>query len=180
MKRHFAVVAALLGMSLLGITSVQAAQTRIGVIDVNYVVMHSKRGQAAKDELEQLRSSKKESLQEHYKSLMAEKQKLEDQAKAKKSPDKAEMDQYKKDAQAFQKEYGDTRQEIQNRENDLLKPIQDELNDVLAAYAKKHGYGLILTKQGNVAYNTDAFDVTQDVLTELDARYASEGKSKKK
>lgn len=180
MKRHFVVVAALLGMSLLGVTSVQAAQTRIGVVDVNYVVTHSKRGQEAKDEMDQLRDSKKQGLQEHYKSLMAEKQKLEDQAKSKNAPDKAEMDQYKKDAQAFQTEYGTVRKEMQQRQTDLFKPIEDELNDVLSDYAKKHGFGLILVKQGNVAYNTEAFDVTQGVLKEFDARYSKEGKSKKK
>lgn len=145
-----------------------ATTSKIGVIDVNYIVSHSKRGEAAHDALQALYNKKKASLDKEKAKLEATKADLQ-KVKNKKTDD------FQKKVAAFQQSAGEFQQNVQNSQNevekrrsDLLQPIIQDMKKVLADYAKKHGYTLILNRTTQaVAYASDSYDLNDEIVKAL-------------
>lgn len=61
-----------------------------------------------------------------------------------------------------------------------LQELTDTIKSFMAVYAKEQGYDLILCKSSgidNVLYADEAYDVTEQVVAELNKRYAKEQKA---
>lgn len=61
-----------------------------------------------------------------------------------------------------------------------LQELTDTIKSFMAIYAKEHGYDLILCKSSgidNVLYADEAYDVTAQVVADLNKRYAKEQKA---
>lgn len=64
----------------------------------------------------------------------------------------------------------ETRESLRRQWDDATKKIFEEIEETVTAYAKDHGFSLILTNR-DILYGEGALDVTQDVLSLLNERY---------
>ncbi len=71
-------------------------------------------------------------------------------------------------------------QEVKNnlvkKRETSLKEILDEIEQTVSQYSKERGFDLILSDRA-VLYSIDAIDVTGDIVTVLNTRYAAKKKS---
>ncbi|HET7369311.1 MAG TPA: OmpH family outer membrane protein [Gammaproteobacteria bacterium] len=169
MQRYKVLTALVAAATLLFASSAAFAATpKIGVIDVNYIISHSKRGQAASDALEALYKKKKETLDKEKASLAATRQDLQ-AAKDKKSEEfKKKVASFQQAAGAFQQHVQTGQNEVEQRRTDLFKPILEDMKKVLDDYAKDHDYTLILNKTTDaVAFATDSYNLNDEIVAAL-------------
>lgn len=62
------------------------------------------------------------------------------------------------------------KRELQRERDGVGREILKEIDQVVQAYAKEHGYDLVLT-QAAVVYAAGAYDITDEVLAALNQRY---------
>ena len=67
----------------------------------------------------------------------------------------------------------ETQENILREQNEINKKLYDVIIAFLKEYNKEKGYNLILstTLGGTVFYAEDGFDITQDILKQLNAQY---------
>lgn len=64
-------------------------------------------------------------------------------------------------------------QKAREEEQKMTQTVLNEVNDFITEYGKSHGYKYILgaTGAGNLVYADEAYDITEDVLQELNEEY---------
>jgi outer membrane protein len=174
MNRYKFLVALLAAAGFLVSTGAIASTPKIGVIDVSYVVAHSKRGKAANAALKALYSKKKASLDKQQASLKAKQADLKAEKNKKSSSFQKEVAHFRQSAGAFQQQVKKSQSAVQKRRSDLIKPIIKDLNKVLKDYANAHGYTLILNRTTEaVAYATPSTNLNDEIVQALD-KYESQ------
>lgn len=171
MRRALITVLALtLIMSFVG--SAFAADMKIGVVDVEYVILKSKAGKAAKDKLKKLFDKKQKELDTQQKALLEMKTKLENPPAMMKDDAKKEMlRDYQEGLMKLQEEYLKNQQELAKKEQELMKPILKDLEGVLTKMAEDGGYDMIVNRsQQGVLWSKPDHDITEDVIKKLDAK----------
>ena len=147
-------------------TFVQAADIRIGFVDLQKVLTSVDAGKKAKSLLEKEMSAKRTSLEKEQKEIQTELEQLEkrsailnETAKMKKQ---AEL---QKKLQAFQRKAMESQMALQKREQELTKPLLDEVRVIVESVGKSKGFQLILEKsEGAVLYAAQGADLTSDVI----------------
>jgi len=66
----------------------------------------------------------------------------------------------------FQFEQQSLKEDVQKRRNQLIQDVQKNISGVIRAYGKTHGYDFIFTD--GVAFASDAVNITDDILKELE------------
>jgi outer membrane protein len=169
MQRYKLLTGLLIAAALVFSTAAVAKVPKIGVIDVNYVVSHSKRGKAASDALQALLKKKKTSLDKEKAKLTAQQADLKGVKNKKTTKFKKELAQFQQSAGAFQQHVKNGQGEIQKRRSELYKPIAEDLRKVIDRYAKSHGYSLILNKTTDaVAYAAQTYNLDSEIVKALD------------
>ena len=176
----------LLSLLTSGILSAQRVATnpKVVAVDIEVVLTSYKKFQAAKKKLD----SSKENAQDEIEILKGEGKALVDKAKSLEANIKNPA--LNAAAQAkYKQEFDELRKQIQQKERDLLAYIQrtdavlkqrlksilelhmGEIRDMTTLVAKEKGADLALNKslKDFVIYSADYFDITQDVLTRLNA-----------
>ncbi len=90
------------------------------------------------------------------------------------SADQAHLQQMQASAQ---NELGQLQQSIQNEFQQNSKELQDSITNFLNEYAKAQGYDMILRKSATL-YIDQKYDITDDVVNELNKRYTKVAKKK--
>lgn len=159
-------LAALLAMT----TAASAADLKVGVIDVEYVIQKSKAGQGAKAKLKKLFDKKQKELDEKQKDLLEIKQQLENPSAMMTDKKKKELlNTYQKGLLELQNSFLENQQELQKKEAELMKPILQKLEKVLTKMAEDESYDLIMNRsQNGVLFTKPAHDITEKVLKALD------------
>lgn len=170
MQRYKFLIGLFAAAALFASGAAAAATTpKIGVIDVNYIVSHSKRGEAAHDALQALYNKKKASLDKEKAKLEATKADLQGAKDKKSDAFKKKVAAFQQSAGAFQQHIQQSQSEVEKRRSDLLQPIINDLKKVLAQYAKKHGYTLILNRTTDaVAFASATYDLNDEMVKALD------------
>tara|TARA_A100001037_G_C15059385_1_gene593994 strand:+ start:300 stop:863 length:564 start_codon:yes stop_codon:yes gene_type:complete len=161
-----------------------ATNPKVVAVDIEIVLTSYKKFQDAKKKLD----ASKENAQDEIEILKGEGKALIDKAKALEA--NIRNPALNPTAQAkYKKEFDDLRRQIQQKERDLLAYIQrtdavlkqrlksilelhmGEIRDMVTLVAKEKGADLALNKslKDFVIYSADYFDITQDVLTRLNA-----------
>lgn len=168
MTRYGFIAAAVLAAGLLAAGTVQAAELRIGVVNLQEVIANSRAGQQANQELQAIVKKLQDQANDKNTKLNVLKQQL----------DKA--DPKSGDYAKLQKSYDDSRNDLQQfvlmgrqdlnqRRQELLQPIEGELGKVIDQYAKAHHYDFILSRDaGGAIYANTKYDVTKGVTEALD------------
>ena len=153
--------------------SAQAAAQgpNIGVVDVEFVILNSKTGKAAKSKLKKLFDKRQSDLDTKQDELLALKKKIE-------SPSAMETDEgrkkkvleYQQGVMLLQEDFMKSQQELAKQEVKLMKPILEKLESVLGDLAADGEFDIIMNRsQQGVIFAKPAFDVTDRVLKSMDA-----------
>lgn len=161
----------LLGLLLVSFTA-QAAEVKIGYVDMQKAIQETAAGKKAKKELEEEFNKKKKELEKKEADIKKmgedfEKRSLamNEEARMKKQGElQGEMRKYQETAAKAQ-------MEIQKREHDLTQPILGKLRGILEDIATKEEYTVILEKaESSVLWAKKEIDLTERLIKEYDKK----------
>ncbi len=152
-------------------TSASAAGLKVGVVDIEYVILKSKRGKAVKRRLKALFTRKQKDLNKQQQNLLKLKKRLENpSAVDSKERRRKTLLEYQKGLVKLQERFVKHQQELAKRERKLMKPLFAKLEVVLKGIATKGGFDLILARsQYGVVFRKESLDVTDKVLKALNS-----------
>lgn len=163
-------IALVMSLMLMGAASASAAELKVGVVDVEYVIIKSKSGKAAKKKLKKIFEKRQKELDKKQEDLLELKKKIENPSDLD-SPDRRRklVQEYQQGLLQLQEAFVKHQQELAKKEMELMKPILKKLESVLTEYAQGNDYDMLLTRsQNGVIFAKPAFDVTEDVLKKFD------------
>lgn len=159
--RRMVIAAAVFMMAV----AAQAAESKVGFVDMQKAIQATSAGKKAKTELETEFNKKKKDLEKKEADLKKMGEDLE-----KKKSVLSEEALGKKQAE-FQEEMikyrdivGKSQMEIQKKERELTAPILNKMKTVIGKMAKDKGYTLVLENNQGVLYSTPESDLTDDVI----------------
>lgn len=163
-------LAALFMTSALAMGHAQAAETKIGYVDMQKAIQETSTGKKAKKDLEKEFNAKKAELQKKEADLKKMNEDLEkkasalsDEARGKKQ---AELQQ---EMMKFQREVGESQVKIQKKEHDLTAPILEKLQAAIEKVAKSGGYTMVLEKsEQSVLWAQKDSDLTDAIVKEYE------------
>jgi outer membrane protein len=170
-RLRLALAAVVAGLALAAPASAQAL--KIGTFDKQRVVDESKLGQAAKDKFEKLQAARESEVDEKQKTYETLK-KAYDQQSAVLSDDK-KLERQRELARAqdeWQSAAGNADRDLQRAYQSALLDIVQKIDPVIADFAKAEGYDFMFD-QTQYTFAKETFDVTQKLITKLDALYGS-------
>ncbi len=155
-----------------------AKRMKIGYVDMQRVLQESKRGQTLMAHLQKEKELKEEDLKMKQQEIKQMKDEL-DKTGSLLSPDKRKEKEQEllQKMQDFQNLMAQYQAELQQKQNEYTQQAVDEVKDIIAKYAKKHGYDLILLKDV-ILYMPDKYDITDEIIKEYDKWYQKVKNSK--
>lgn len=164
-----------LTLNLLYSGSAAAADLKVGVMNVQQVLINSVSGKAAKEKFDE----KMQNLQAKFK---AEEQELVDMQKEieKKSSAWSEetkqlkVREFQKKRRELQEKSEDARFELKTLQDSELAPILKALEGVVASFGEKNDFTVILDSKAGVIYFSDTVDITDQLVKELDVAMAAQ------
>ena len=156
----------LLGALVLMSSSVFAADSKVGYIDVQKAIQATGAGKKAKESLDaefQKRKTvldkRKADIEKMGQDLEKKKSVLSEEVLGKKQMELQE------EMMKFQKTVGENQLEIQKKEEELLKPILAKMKTVIEKVATAKGYSMVLEQKGqNILWAQKDGDLTDDVV----------------
>ena len=161
------------GFSLLGTIESQAAEVKIGVMDVQKVLVNCNAGKAAKGRFD----NKMKELQGKFKGeeeeLAAMQSEIEKKSSAWSEDTKqAKIREFQKKRREAQAKAEDARFELKGMQEKELAPILKALEKVVANYGDANGYTAILDSKSGVVFFAQGIDISDKLIIELDAAMA--------
>lgn len=152
-----------------------AAEMKVGVMNVQKVLVNSVAGKAAKEKFDQ----KMADLQTKFKAEEQELVELQKEIEKKSSAWSEETKQVKvrefqKKRRELQEKSEDARFELKTLQDKELAPILKALEGVVATFGEQYGYTLILDSKAGVIYYSEAVEITNQLIKELDATMAAQ------
>ena len=147
---------------------VNAAEMKIGVMNVQKIIVQCEAGKVGKARFDQ----KMKELQGRFKgeedALKALKQEIEKKSSAWSEETKsAKVRDYQKMGRELQAKQEDARFELKQLQDKELEPILKALEDVVVKYGQKNGYTAILDIKSGVIYHDPAIDISDVIIKEL-------------
>ena len=148
----------------------EAAGPKLAVVKVEFVVMNSKKGKAAKKKLKRIFDKRQKALDKRQNELLELKKQLENpSAMMTQEIFQKKAAEYKTGLMKLQEEFVKNQQELAKKEGELMQPLLESLDKVLVKQAQAGGYDLVLNwNQHGVLFAKPAHDITQAVLKALD------------
>ncbi len=152
---------------------VNAAETKIGVMNVQKVLTSSVAGKAAKVKFD----AKMKELQDKFKveedELVAMQKDIEKKSSAWSEETKQEkVREFQKRRRELQAKSEDARFELKTLQDKELAPILRALEQVVDVYGPANGYTVILDAKNQVIYFDQSIDISDKLIVELDAAMA--------
>lgn len=162
-KAVFTVIMA--GMVLMPVVSVAAEtkELKVGYVDLRRAFFEyekAKKLDAELNEFAEASQTKRDTMVQNITKLRDEVEILSADARQKKQD---EMDKMIQELQEFDKE---SRQIILERKDNLFREVMDDIQKVVTEKGTSGGYDYILDSR-NIMYAADKYDLTQEVVTEL-------------
>ncbi len=146
-----------------------AADLKIGVVDVEFIIQTSKKGKAAKAKLKKMVEDNQKQLDGAQNKLLDLKKSIESGTDME-TPEKkrAKVVEYQQGLLKLQELFMTKQQELAKKEIELMKPILKALEEILTALAKDGSYDLIMNRsEQGVLFTKQDYDITQKVLDKL-------------
>jgi outer membrane protein len=169
----------LLILALLALASTPALaapppQPKVVVLDRVGLLQFSKVGRSVAQQLQALNAQTKSSFDAQQKSLMAESQALRQQVAI------MAADQRQKKEDAFNAKVAGIEQSAQRRAQQIQQAgqvaqaaVAQALGPIVEELVKERGANMVLDKQAVVFSNSNAFDITPDAISRLDAKMSN-------
>lgn len=158
-----------LNIAVLAPGKANAAETKIGVMNVQKVISNSKIGQEIKGKLEEKMKDLRQAFKADEEELVALQQEIEKKSSVWSKEIKAEKI---RDLQKMQRELkaktDDANFEMKQLQNKEFEPVFKKLDSVVGDYAKKKGYSIILDDmRSGVLFVDSSIDLTDIIVEEL-------------
>ena len=157
-----------LALGAFSMTTTQAAELKIGVVNAQKVLEQAPQAEAARKRLEAEFAPRDKSMVEAQKEVRKNEDKLEKDGMIMSEAEKQKLDReltsQKRELKRKQEEFRD---DLNVRRNEEFGKLQKRIADVILAAAKAGGYDLVLTD--GVLYASDKVDITELVLQRLAA-----------
>ena len=171
MKLKVAVLALALAFILSSASVFAAGETgsKVGVLNIQRVILESKAGKIAKIEFDKEFEVKRTALAAKEKSVRA----LESDLKASGAKMKADARKIKEEKMAeeikdFQRLKQDMEEGLKKKDSELTSKILKDILDITKNIGTQGGYSLILQAGPQVVYMDNAVDITDEVLKKYD------------
>ena len=150
-----------------------AADVKLGVMNVQKIIVSCKAGQAAKERFD----VKMKDLQSSFQDEEADLKKLQAEIKKKSSAwseeKKAEkVREFQKNGRELQAKTEDARFEMKQLQDKELEPILKALEKVVEKYGKDQGYTMILDSKNGVIFFDKTIDLSDSIVKLLDKAMA--------
>lgn len=158
--------------------NLQAADTKIGYVDLNKALNESVEGQKAVKMLEEIFKAKQAIIDEKQKEIRKLDEDLAKQATIL-TPDvmrerREYLEKLKRD---FQRMIKDFEEEVEKKRADFMDRIIKSLSDIIKKAGEEEGYTLVLEKvQGGILYIPEKLDITEKIIKKYDEATRSEKK----
>ena len=178
MKRFLAMGIAVLFLFMGMSPWVSAEEMKVGSVDLARTFDAFQKTKSAEKALEDEAMKKKDERDkriEEIKKLKGELDLLNEKGKTEKQ---ALIDQKIKDLQQFER---DAQNNLRREKERTIQEILKEIDDVVQAYARDHGYTILLNDRA-LLYRSEGMDVTNDIIAILNkgAAASSQGQGKEK
>ncbi|WP_437819257.1 OmpH family outer membrane protein [Sorangium sp. So ce1078] len=150
--------AAALGGAALLSSAPASAQSKIAVVDVRRAMLETEEGLRVQATLKKLFDSRQVELDTKQRALADERDKLDKEAQAGKTPKDAlqrRFETWQRQAAELQATMVDYQREMQRKESELTTPILQKVLGLLRRLAAQEGYDLILEKSAAPYYRAD-------------------------
>jgi len=173
-QRFFAVILAvcLLCLSVIQ-TQAQAEGLKVGTISIQQVIDGSKAGKEARKVLEAKEQELKPKFQDEQEALKAQAKEIEKKSSVWSEDVRLNKErEYQKKMREYQLKVEDAQYEMKQLEKKVLDPIFKELQSAITDVGKRMELQMIFeeSKSGGLLYADDSLDISQPVISELDAR----------
>lgn len=149
----------------LGVAAVASAEVRIGIVDIQKILVLSEPGKAAKSELAAKAAAydgEKNQKEEELKKLKGE---LERQSVLlNESARSAKEREYQQKLREFQRFMKDAQDDLQMKNDELTNRIGDDIVKLVQDYGKKNSFTTIFIKNDAMIYTDDSIDLTDTLL----------------
>lgn len=161
---------AVIGFCVVDGSVASAAEMKIGVMNVQKVLLDSVAGKSARAAFETKAKELKGKFANEENALKAMQEDIDKKSSAW-SPEKkdAQMREFQKKGREFQAKTEDARFELKQLQDKELEPILKTLQTVVDDFGKRNGYTVILDSKIGVLYSSSAIDVSAELTKSLDA-----------
>ncbi len=160
--------------SLVSIDSAAAADMKVGVMNVQKVLVSSVSGKAAKEKFDQKMQDLQSKFKVEEQELVDMQSEIEKKSSAWSEETKqVKMREFQKKRRELQEKSEDARFELKTLQDKELAPILKSLEGVVEAFGEKNGYTLILDSKAGVIFFTEAVDISDQLVKDLDAAMAA-------
>ncbi len=169
--RHL-LITSLVSLIALAAPAALAEGPKIAVVDVEYVVLTSKKGKNAKSKLKKIFDKKQKQLDKRQTELLELKKQLENPSELDTQERRKKMAmEYQQGLLKLQEDFVKNQQDLAKKEMELMKPILKDLEAVLTKIADDGSYDIIMNRsQQGVIFAKPGFDVTEKVLEALNKK----------
>ncbi|HEX9207264.1 MAG TPA: OmpH family outer membrane protein [Steroidobacteraceae bacterium] len=150
------------------------AQAKIGVVNVARLLQEAPQAQAASQALENEFATRKRDLQNNERDLKAREDKLQKDGATMAEADRRNQEKALRDGQRdFARKQNEFMEDLNVRRNEALGQLQRTILAEVQTYAKSAGLDVVISE---ALYASPAVDVTNQVLTALQAKAKAPGK----
>ncbi|MFQ5882146.1 MAG: OmpH family outer membrane protein [Candidatus Methylomirabilales bacterium] len=179
MRRGFPQWAKLVGMVVFlggaAVTPLAAQTVKIGFIDLQKILVESKRGKDVLSKLQTEKEAKQREIEAQEKEIRQVEAELEKQRSVLSESARREKESaIRKRVRELRRTVEDFNRDFRQRERDLQNQMFREIAAVVKTYGKEKGYLLITEKRaGGVMYGSEVADLTNEVIAAYNASVGS-------
>ena len=152
-------------------STARAEAQKIGVMNVQKVLLDSTAGKNAKEIFEKRTNELQEKFQAEQEALVALQEEIEKKSSAWSKDKKGEkIRELQMGQREMQVKSEDAQLELRQLQDKELEPILKMLQTVVNSYGQKNGFSVILDSKVAVLYADPSMDVSEDITKELDKR----------
>ncbi len=157
-------------LALLWAVGAQAADLKVGVVDLQRCLNDSKLGKKYKAEFTTDAEKVKAELEQEEQSLKTMRDELEKQGMVLSETAKAEKERlYRERVDAFKQKVQQSQQALQRRDQELTRKILKDLQGVIREVGETGGYAVVVEKgEGGVLFAPKEADLTDEVVRRYD------------
>lgn len=152
------------------VPGIALAESKMGYVDVPYLIDNSPQAKAASGELEEQFGPKQQQLQQKQQEFQQLQQKLQKDGLVMSEEERAEaedrLNQMKRDIQRMQQGF---REDLNIERNNAFKGVRQSVMAAVEALAEEEGYDLVVGQ--GALYASDAVNLTDRVLERMEANY---------
>ncbi|XXT23718.1 OmpH family outer membrane protein [Sorangium sp. So ce429] len=171
--------AAAMGGAALLSSAPASAQSKIAVVDVRRAMLETEEGLRVQATLKKLFDSRQVELDTKQRALADERDKLDKEAQAGKTPKDAlqrRFETWQRQAAELQATMVDYQREMQRKESEMTTPILQKVLGLLRRLAAQEGYDLILDKSAAPYYRAD-LELTDRAIQLYNSGQVGDGKA---